>query len=198
MYWALAAIILLPVLPAFLLFKALPSSAEVTGPFKSLTIKLGGAFAGYFAILLVIFSTHNIWNPPPIYQVWQINGSVTDTQGNAIQPFDPTDIALAPPPLQPLVDGKFTLSFSTWPGQGGGTEYPTLLISHKNFRPVTISLDPSNPPKSPDLASSHMTWDKKHLLISIQNLPLQQLPEYQGASATQLRPSQVHSTGGGH
>jgi hypothetical protein len=95
-----------------------------------------------------------------------------------------------------MVDGKFTLSFSTWPGQGGATEYPTLLISHKNFRPITINLDPSNAAKPDASTASHVTWDTKHLTVNIEGLPLQQLPEYQGASATELTPSGAPTAGG--
>jgi hypothetical protein len=69
-YWTLTIIILLPVIPAFLLFKALPSSdADLSGPLKGFTIKLKGAFAGYFATVLLILATHSVWNPPPAYQV---------------------------------------------------------------------------------------------------------------------------------
>ena len=37
-----------PIVPAYLLFKALPSTAIVTGLLHGFKIDLGGAFAGYF------------------------------------------------------------------------------------------------------------------------------------------------------
>ena len=43
---------LLPLVPAYLLFRALPSQAEISGPFKGMTVKLGGAFAAYFLVFL--------------------------------------------------------------------------------------------------------------------------------------------------
>lgn len=46
-------VLLLPLIPAFVLFRFLPSAANVEGPFKGLTIKLGGAFAGYFVTVLL-------------------------------------------------------------------------------------------------------------------------------------------------
>jgi hypothetical protein len=45
-------IFLLPLIPAFLLYKFLPSKSTASGPFKGLNIKLSGAFAGYFILLL--------------------------------------------------------------------------------------------------------------------------------------------------
>jgi hypothetical protein len=46
-------ILLLPLLPAFVLFRFLPSSSDVQGPFKGLTVQIGGAFAGYFLTVLL-------------------------------------------------------------------------------------------------------------------------------------------------
>lgn len=50
----LSAMLILPLLPAFILYKFLPSKTNVSGPFKGLNLKLTGAFGGYF--LLVITS----------------------------------------------------------------------------------------------------------------------------------------------
>jgi hypothetical protein len=49
---ALTAILLLPLVPAFLLYKFLPSKTNVSGPFKGLNVKLTGAFGGYFLLVL--------------------------------------------------------------------------------------------------------------------------------------------------
>jgi hypothetical protein len=47
-YLALAAILLLPLAPAFVIYEFLPDSdTEVAGPYKKLNLKLKGAFAGY-------------------------------------------------------------------------------------------------------------------------------------------------------
>ena len=50
--YLLAAILLLPLIPAFILYKFLPSKTNVSGPFKGLNLKLTGAFAGYFLLVL--------------------------------------------------------------------------------------------------------------------------------------------------
>ena len=50
-----AVVTLLPIVPAYVLFKTLRSNARVTGPFAGLKIQLGGAFGAYFIVFLVFF-----------------------------------------------------------------------------------------------------------------------------------------------
>ena len=49
--------ILVPMIPAIVLFKVIPSDASATGPLFGLRWKLGGSFAGYVFILLA----SNLW-----------------------------------------------------------------------------------------------------------------------------------------
>lgn len=52
-FLVLAAILLLPLIPAYVLYKFLPASeTDVSGPYQGLSIKLKGAFAGYFLLVL--------------------------------------------------------------------------------------------------------------------------------------------------
>lgn len=50
----IVAIVFLPLVPANLLFKLLPSDAKAEGPWKGVKIKVGGAFAGYFIMALLL------------------------------------------------------------------------------------------------------------------------------------------------
>lgn len=53
-YLSLAAILLLPLIPAYVIYKFLPESdTDVSGPYQGLSLKLKGAFAGYFLLVLV-------------------------------------------------------------------------------------------------------------------------------------------------
>lgn len=53
-YLSLAAILLLPLVPAFIIYKFLPASdTDVSGPYQGLSLKLKGAFAGYFLLVIV-------------------------------------------------------------------------------------------------------------------------------------------------
>jgi hypothetical protein len=48
--------IILPILPAFILYKFLPKNKVlVKGPFKGLTVDMAGAFAGYFLLFLTSY-----------------------------------------------------------------------------------------------------------------------------------------------
>jgi len=47
-------IVLLPLVPAVILYKLFEQKTFVTGPFKGLRLDLSGAFAGYFLILVVL------------------------------------------------------------------------------------------------------------------------------------------------
>ncbi|MGH9546987.1 MAG: hypothetical protein ACRD23_17420 [Terriglobales bacterium] len=139
----LVCVILLPILPAFLLFKILPSTAIVSGPLQGFTVNLSGAFAGYFAVVVLVIASHNILFPrPQTYQVWELSGTVTDESGNPIQPLAATDVVFDPPIYQPDLGGVFSVKFPTIPAPGGGTTYPKLFISHNEYEPVPIDLDP--------------------------------------------------------
>ncbi|MCO4292140.1 hypothetical protein NF867_04595 [Solitalea sp. MAHUQ-68] len=50
----LVVITLLPIIPSYILYKALPSKTSVKGPFKGLTLNLSGAFAAYFLLFLML------------------------------------------------------------------------------------------------------------------------------------------------
>lgn len=49
----LSAILLIPLIPALLIYKLLPSRTSVSGPFKGLSIQLQGAFGGFFLLVLI-------------------------------------------------------------------------------------------------------------------------------------------------
>lgn len=51
--YVLSVIMLVPLVPAFILYKYLPSKTNVDGPFKGLNLKLSGAFGGYFLLVLI-------------------------------------------------------------------------------------------------------------------------------------------------
>jgi hypothetical protein len=52
-YFYLLITILAPLIPAYVLYRQLPAKTSVVGPFKGLSIKLSGAFAGYFLLVLL-------------------------------------------------------------------------------------------------------------------------------------------------
>lgn len=171
----LAGVILLPLIPAFILFWALPSSADVSGPFQGLQMKLGGAFAGYFILVVLIFYTKNtIWDPVPSYQVWTVTGTVADTNGGPVGPLGAGDISLLPPSLT-TSNSWFTMDVPVKPGQGGATDYPTLAITHPGYTTIDLALDPTS--KQP--SGVNLTFNSAANNVQIDNLQLQALPPYQ-------------------
>lgn len=172
----LASIVLLPIFPAYLLFKALPSQAGVAGPFQGLQLKLGGAFAGYFVVVAFITFQHNRWAPDPTYQVWEFNGRLTDKHEKPIEPLAMEHIQLSPPTLELFHDGSFKLTFSTIPAPGGGVKYPKLSLSHPSFQALTIDLGDqefkdANGPIRPAI-------DKNKRQIKVQSIHLGPPPAY--------------------
>src|ERR1700720_3113161 len=112
----LAAVVLLPILPAYLLFRLLPSSSNVSGLLQGLEIKLGGAFGGYFILVVLILtklsSIQTVVLPPAIGdQVWHVEGQILDEAGKGIDTLGPTDVQLMPRQLEIEPNGNFEATF---------------------------------------------------------------------------------------
>jgi hypothetical protein len=133
----LAIILLLPIIPAYILFRALKSTGSLTGVWYGLNLQLGGAFAGYFALVLLVLYTHNIWATPAMYVV---RGQLLDENG---QPLGLSEISLDPPPIKTLKDGEFTFYFAPLPGPAGDVTYPMISVNRREYEAVNITLDPS-------------------------------------------------------
>lgn len=179
----LCFIILLPIVPAYLLFKAIPSSnATVTGPFKGLQFKLGGAFAGYFALVLVIIYTAPQWNRPEAYKMWTVEGKLLDVGGPAIQPLRQQDILVDPPFIKFWQDGSFQLFITPVPSQNGHLAFPKITIHPATYEELTIPLDPD---ESVDIDSRvKLTRDPVQRRIDLHRIKLahEQLPAYAATS----------------
>ena len=190
----LSFIVLLPMVPAYLLFRALPSTGNVEGKLQGLEIKLGGAFAGYFALVFLVLHTESIWNPPPpppAAYVWHLSGQVVDVNGNPVEPLDLKDFALDPSTFSTLPGGRFDMIISTQPQDGGGTKYPDLVVSHGSFAPHPIPLDPAklDPKIIQDLG---ITEDAVHRQITIEHIRLQN-PAYNASGPPPERVEEIAS-----
>jgi hypothetical protein len=104
--------VLLPIVPAFLLFLSLPklssSSGEVQGTFQGMQIKLGGSFAGYFIVLLAIFIYFPVKAAAPFreFNVW---GRLLNADGTPDKTLNPLEISSEPPQLTFTPDGTFSM-----------------------------------------------------------------------------------------
>ena len=143
LFTILVLIIILPAIPAFLLFKALPSRADVSGPFHGLEIKLGGAFAGYFLlVVLIIAELPRITNvvDPETSQIWRVEGQLVDEQGKGLA-IAPCDIQFMPPPYQGAQSGWFRATFTTELWNKDMVDFPSLSVSHSGYPNAVIPLN---------------------------------------------------------
>ncbi len=145
----IAFTILLPLTPAYILYKALPAKTKVSGPFKGLNIQLSGAFAGYFLLVLVIMGfIRTIPAPPPdpTHEVWKVTGKM-----NFDKPWNDTGqdkprLSLLPENQQIASTGDFEIQVTPEICGNGRLKFPKLLIARDGYQTVTIDLDN---PKSP-------------------------------------------------
>lgn len=80
----LSTVLLIPLLPAFILYKFLPSKTAVKGPFKGLTINLTGAFGGYFLLVIIAIGlTRTVFNNGLTEQL-KLSKNTIDNQNNKI------------------------------------------------------------------------------------------------------------------
>jgi hypothetical protein len=156
--------VLLPIVPASILYKFLPSRATVKGPFKGLTIQLKGAFGAYFIVLLFLggyFLT--VSHQAQKYELWTVEGTLQLQEGG----FDNRDviIAIAPPRQHLLLNGKFLIENVPLPKQLG-TNKPSLLIEKHGYDGTAVYLDDKKPEISgfPDYNIQYQP-EKKNILI---------------------------------
>src|SRR5262245_33357120 len=182
-----AFITLLPIVPAYLLFRALPSTGAVQGTLlRGLEVKLGGAFAGYLVVFLLILYKHDVIFPPPPPQgasVWHLHGRVFDDQDKPIEPLDVKDFVFAPPTFQALPGGHFTLTIPTEPAEGGGTRLPMLVISHGTYS-RKVPLEPSQ--FTPTLAAA-LRDSRKGQEITMERIQLEAEAPYNPSGPTPSR-----------
>ncbi len=161
----IAAVVLVPLIPAFLLYKYLPHGrTEVGGPFKGLDIKLSGAFAGYFLVVLIVISFLVFLmrtrpappcplcpGPPPTqYEVYTVTGKVDLAESNAKLDYKQIDLSLVPSERTVKPDGTFSFEIPVKPGQGGEPELPDLIVGYapgSGYEQETIPLDEKSPYK---------------------------------------------------
>lgn len=134
--------ILLPIIPSFIFFKYLPSDASMQGPFKGMKTKLGGAFAGYFVVFLVMAGLIQSQCKKPTssyapYEVWHIIGQAILTNGESLIP---SDIAINPPNVSVSKGGTFYLEVPIIRKDGNVLNFPTISIGHHGFNSVDIPL----------------------------------------------------------
>jgi hypothetical protein len=136
---------LLPLIPSILLFKLLPSTADVSGPFKGLQIKLGGAVGAYFLLVLVI-SFGPSPTPPSPSEVWTVKGYVQDENGETLA-ANKVNMNIQPRTVDYRYDGSFEMDVLVKRSQMGQAKMPILNVEWQpaqSFGNATVHLDPAD------------------------------------------------------
>lgn len=134
----LSVAVLLPLIPAFLLFKALPSGSDVEGPWRGLKIKLGGAFGGYFLLLITIFGFSKTL---PSYEVWTVRGQLEFSDGGGVLDENLVRFILKPPRIAVYPDGTFDIPVFALPDPSGSPRLPVLIVEQAGYRPAAVDLE---------------------------------------------------------
>lgn len=137
----LVLVLILPLIPAYILFKTLPGGAFVSGPLKGFDINLSGAFAGYFALVLLNFCTLPLWRPSekPLQEDWTVTGTVEYDKGNTENLSSQTRLLLIPPRPSVTRDGDYIVSFKL-PAGISKRDLPNLVIDLPGYKMVQIPL----------------------------------------------------------
>ena len=123
-------IILLPIVPAYILYTLIPDSASpkddsVEGSYQGLNIRLKGAFAAYFLLALMLSGFINFrLSHDSEYEYWTVEGAVDVSSAG-----DPGQItfSIEPPDLQKYPNGKFIIK--NVPIRKAGNRTSTLILS---------------------------------------------------------------------
>jgi hypothetical protein len=123
-------VLLVPLVPAYVLFRILKSSATLKGPFQGLTLNLGGAGALYFAIVILLFYTLRPWTAPEARdECWTVKGltGLESPGPDAEQIF----IRVRPPEVDIAKDDTVSFTFpGAIPDRSGNI---LLIVESKGF-----------------------------------------------------------------
>jgi hypothetical protein len=189
----MTALVILPLIPAVVLFWALPSKGQVSGPFKGLNVKFSGAFAGYmilFGCLLQIRPTDFDHS-----HVWQVKGRVAFKRPHAETKPNTNDIRVrvTPPDLVVHGDGSGGGSFRfdvPIPEKNGEPDFPRLSLDLAGYEPLSVSLAPDQPGDGSDVEASYDP-SKRHISLGTITLRSASLGDAYDEATAQIARAQV-------
>lgn len=157
-------VLLVPAIPAFFLFKYLPSTGDVTGPWHGLQLRLGGAFAGYVIVVLIAVQIR----PQELqhYHTWTVAGSIATKPalGDPDPNINDIVIRIVPPRLSIMNQGSFEWEIPVIEDAAGRLQFPLLQIDLPGYRGVTLPLGPT---RTYGAIAADATYDESNRLIYI-------------------------------
>ena len=165
----ITALVILPLIPAVVLFRTLPSKGQVSGPFKGLNVKFSGAFAGYlilFGCLLQIRPTDFDHS-----HIWQVQGRIAFKRPQSEAKPNTNDIRVRVTPPDLVVHGngsggsfRFDVPI---PEKNGAPDFPRLSLDLAGYEPLSVSLAPDQPGDGSDVEAAYDTVKRQISLGTI-------------------------------
>jgi hypothetical protein len=139
----ISVLVLLPMVPAYVLFKLLRAKGSVDGQLGSFKVALSGAFAGYFALTVFIFTVAQKADAiqPPV-PVWHVRGTIQFDDGDGASPE--IKCTILPPKVVRTVD--IDRHFDVDVPMADHAEIPRFFFTANGYfgEPVTLA-DPGRP-----------------------------------------------------
>jgi hypothetical protein len=165
----LALVFLLPLIPAFVLYRFLSAQGEVGGTLFGVPIKLGGSIAGYVVVLLIAVNFSNGMEERETYERLTLTGSVK-LEGLAADEVDYRllDISYVPRREEitaPYGDGMvdwstFVIQPTAAPGEHDRA-IADVLISYAGFKTQKLTLSAVQPSPAGVLKFEPVVLQKK-------------------------------------
>jgi hypothetical protein len=137
----LALSVVLPLLPAFILFKFLPSTGDVSGPLKGLNVKFGGAFGAYLVVFLALLAVR----PQDLkhYHTWRVVGQIQLAQARGEEAPNIHDVVVrvVPPHLDVMNGGTFAFDIPVLEDERGNLDFPDLQLDLRSYQGITVPLN---------------------------------------------------------
>jgi hypothetical protein len=138
-------ILLIPIIPAFLLFRFLPSSTIIQGPFKGLDVNVGGAFGGYIVAVFLSWQIASSLLAPMWSDNWNVVAHLkfADQAGNRPSPSEA--LVLVHPPTPKIdSDGLIQLTVAIPRVHTSSIELQRLIVAKDGYETVAVPLDPDH------------------------------------------------------
>jgi len=154
--------VLLPLLPAYILFRTLPTDATVEGPWKGLRIKLGGGFGGYFLLVLLVFGylywmngrckneteeirslSEELQRCNEAYKVYTVKGNISADDKSSFEGEKVNDFTVVVIPTTWNISrgGGFEAQIPVSVRQDGTLDFPRIGVRHPDYSGDDVDLD---------------------------------------------------------
>jgi len=180
--------VLLPLIPSILLFRYLPSTGQLEGPFQGMKIKFGGAIAAYLVLVLIILLLKPAdWHH---FHKYTVSGMVSAQH----TPQEPSPslhevlFRLIPPSFAVHNDGTFSVEVIVPDGDDGRPDYPSLQLDLPEYAGATISIDPGRSAYGSQQIPLKVDGAAIHLLAPAVLLSKHLQPNYKDQEAKPLQP----------